>query len=560
MAAAKKLTDNHLTCVICTEVFTDPATLQCSHTLCKSCLLKYTKTQPKAIQARSIPCPSCRQLTKVTNPGSPVEEWVSQLKPSHVIQGLMDDFGPETEAVKTKEYTVCKNQQRQTPATSCHDVDAIENMTPQVKKQLTKQNQELNVRIGNIEHGLSVRRKHVDDFRNTVEEVKNQIRSTRAKVMEIIVKKEKQLLDDVDQSSTTQLQQIQADIKSQEIELQKYQQQYEFTANAVTSNCEMDMYAVYESVDEASPDNRDTNNTPGRVVFTHDMDKLSKAVHELQLGEVKLVHDVCDRKSTPTLHQVIDCKTEDDTRYSFLHDVSVLTVDGVHVVVVTDFGNKRLNTYYTHAMHSPKHIQFSNEPWQITQLANCRVAVSVPDSNEIVIVKVYPEPELLSTIRTSNTYYGQAYLSPSRLVVGGIRGTDILDMTGKVLKSIKTGLVSSPDFIHVTSNRNLIVSEGTVRSLVSVTSEGEDVFTYTPTADRALKYPRGITSTSTGDILLVDRNSHKVIQLTGSGQFVRDVLTAQDGIDTPRGICLDRDGLLYVTCGSCVKIFKFQRY
>ncbi|XP_046361209.2 E3 ubiquitin-protein ligase TRIM9-like [Haliotis rufescens] len=544
----------------------------------------------------------------------------------------MDDFGPETEAPEIKECSVCKNQQRQTPATSwcfscvsafcggcltmhgamplsrdhevvvlsestkykmvpkrpfmcklhvskrielfckdckvaicticcsinhrkCHDVDTIENMTPQVKKQLTKQNQELNVRIGNTEHGISVRRRHVDDFRNTVEEVKSQIRSARAKVVAIIVKKEKQLLDDVDQSSTTQLQQIQADIKSQEIELQKYQQQYKFTANAVTSNCEMDMYAVYESVDEASPDNRDTDNTPGRVVFTHDIDKLSKAVHELQLGEVKLVHDVCDRESTPTLHQVIDCKTEDDPIYSVLRDVSVLTVDGVHVVVVTDLGKERLNTYYTHAMHSPKYIQLSNGPSHITQLANCRVAVSVPASMEIVIVKVYPEPVLLSTIKTSNKYYGLAYLSPSLLVAGGIRRTDILDMTGKVLKSIKTGLVSSPDYIHVTSNRNLIVSERLEQSLVCVTSEGDDIFTYTPTGDRALNYPQGITTTSTGDILLVDR--YRVIQLTESGQFVRDVLTAQDGVDYPHGICLDRDGLLYVTCVNCVKIFKF---
>ncbi|XP_046548081.1 E3 ubiquitin-protein ligase TRIM13-like isoform X3 [Haliotis rubra] len=105
MATAKILTDHHLTCVICTEVFTDPATLQCNHTFCKSCLLKYTNTQPEAIQAKSIPCPSCRQLTKVTTPDSPVEEWVSQLKPSHVIQGLMDDFGPGSK--EQKQLVLC---------------------------------------------------------------------------------------------------------------------------------------------------------------------------------------------------------------------------------------------------------------------------------------------------------------------------------------------------------------------------------------------------------------------------------------------------------------------
>ncbi|XP_046374016.2 E3 ubiquitin/ISG15 ligase TRIM25-like [Haliotis rufescens] len=126
MATAKKLTDNHLTCVICTEVFTDPATLQCNHTFCKSCLLKYTKTQPEAVQAKSIPCPSCRQLTKVTTPDSPVEEWVSHLKPSHVIQGLMDDFKPGAEAADANVCSVCKTQGKTTPATSwCSVCDEV---------------------------------------------------------------------------------------------------------------------------------------------------------------------------------------------------------------------------------------------------------------------------------------------------------------------------------------------------------------------------------------------------------------------------------------------------
>ncbi|XP_046564864.1 tripartite motif-containing protein 42-like [Haliotis rubra] len=559
MATAKKLTENHLTCDICTKVFTDPATLQCNHTFCKSCLLKYTKTQSEAIQAKSIPCPFCRQQTQATNPGSPVKEWVSQLKPSHVIQSLMDDFGPGTEDPETSECSVCRNQQKQTPATSwcfscnssfcdgcltlhgampfsldhevvvfsestkskttpkrlfkckhhaskqielfckdckvaicticcsinhrkCDDVDTIENMNPQVKEQLIKRNQELNIRIGNIKHGISVRKKQGDDFRCKIEEAKSQIRNTRAKLVKMIMEKEKQLLRDIDQTSTQYLHQIQTDIESKEIELQMYQQQYEFTVNAVTSSCEMNMYAVFESVCETSLDSKVTGIRPAprRVVFTHNMEKLRKSVEEIHLGDVK----------------------------------------------ITD----------------------------------CQVAGSVPDSKEIVTVTVYPHPVILSTIKTSNPYYSLAYLSPSRLVAGGIGRTDILDLEGNVLKSINTGKVSSADYIHVTGNRNLIVSGWEVKSLVSVTSEGKAVFTYTPTGDRALKYPHGITTTSTEDIMFADKGSHKVMQLTESGKFVKDVLTAWDGIDSPRGICLDTDAFLYVTCRNLLKVFRFEKH
>ncbi|XP_067650822.1 uncharacterized protein [Haliotis asinina] len=638
MATAKKLTDNHLTCVICTEVYTDPVTLQCNHTFCKSCLLKYTKTQSEAIKAKFIPCPSCRQRTKVTNPGNPVEEWVSHLKPSHVIQGLMDDFGPGTEGFETGECSVCRNQQKKTPATSwcsscdsffcygclnlheamplsrnhevvilsessklktaskrpfmckhhsskqieffcidcnvaicticcsikhrkCDDVDTIEKMTPQIKGKLRKRTQELNVRIGNIKHGISAGKKQGEDFKNKIEEVKGQIRHTLSKVVKMIMRKEKQLLRDIDECSTQYLQQIYADIKSKEIQLQIYQQQYELTVNAVSSSCEMDMCVVYESVCGASLDSSFTDKrpAPARVVFTHNMDKLSKTVNELHLGDVKIVQDVCDRESVPTLYQTIYCnKGRDMTHHDC--DVTVLAVDGMRVVVVADYDNMRLHTNYTSDIQCPTYIQLANGPWRITQLTDCQVAVSVPDGKEIVTVKVYPHLVKLSTIKTNRSYYGLASLSPSRLVAGSTGRTDILDMKGNVLKSIDTGQVATPSYIHVTGNRNLIVSHGMINSLESVTSEGKAVFTYTPTGDRSLKCPRGITSTSTGDILLADRDSHKVIQLTESGQFVRDVLTAQNGIRSPRGICLDPDGLLYVTCKNCVKVFSFQRH
>ncbi|XP_071082839.1 tripartite motif-containing protein 2-like [Haliotis cracherodii] len=639
MATAKKPTENHLTCVICSEVFTDPATLQCHHTFCKSCLLKYINTQPEAVQAKSIPCPSCRQQTNVTNPDSPVEEWVSQLKPSHVIQELMDDFGPGTKGVEEHVCSVCTKQGKTTPATSwcsvcdvvfcegclqlhnmmpglcdhevahlsdhtktkvkrrfmcqvhrdekmklfckdckqaicticcsikhraCKDVDTIESMTPLVKEQLTSKIERLRINMAARNNNITRRKSTIQDVKSNSQTFKDQIMKTRDTVMRAILRKEKQLLHDIDKATDEQLHELQADIKSQEIELQMYQQQYDFTANAVTSNCEMDMYAVYDSMGETSPDNRDTDNrpAPGRVVFTHDLDKLSQAVNELQLGEVQVVHGVSDPESSPVLHHTIDCKEDGDGEDPYLYDVTVLTGDSsAKMMVVADYDNKRLLTYYTPNFKS-LHYQLlcSNGPWQIAKLSESQIAVSVPDSKEIVTVNVTPFPELLSIIKTSKQYYALASLSPSQLATGTYKqshSVDILDMTGRILRSINTGVIGSPDFIHVTRNNNLIVSERDGKSLVCVTSEGDAVFTYTPTGDRALSYPLGITTTSTGDILLVGYDSHKVIQLTESGQFVRAVLTQQDGLICPRGVCLDADGLLYVTSGRYVKVFKF---
>ncbi|XP_071081950.1 tripartite motif-containing protein 2-like [Haliotis cracherodii] len=640
MATAKKLTENHLSCAICTEVFTDPATLQCNHTFCKSCLLKYINTQQEAVQARSIPCPSCRQLTNVTNPDSPVEEWVSQLKPSHVIQGLMDDFGPGTKAVEEHLCSVCTKQGKTTPATSwcavcdvvfcegclqmhnmmpglcdhevahlsdhtktkvkrrfmcqvhrdkpielfckdckqaicticcsikhraCKDVDTIESTTPLVKEQLTSKIEKLGINIAAMNNIITQRKSTIQDVKSNSQTLKDQVITTRDTVMHAILRKEKQLLWQINKYTDEQLHELQADIKSQEIELQTYQQQYEFTANAVTSDCEMDMYAIYESVGETSTDNRDTDNRPaaGWVVLTQNLDKLSKAVDELQLGEVQVVTDVSDPESSPVLHHTIDCKEDGDGEDPDFCDVTVLTVDDIKVTVVTDSDNKRLKTYYTSNFKSfHNQLLLSDGPWQIAKLSESQIAVSVPDSQEIVTVNVTPGPVLLSTIKTSKKYYALASLSPSQLAAGTYKqshSVDILDMTGRRLRSIKTGVNGNPDYIHVTRNNNLLVSEVAVKSLVCVTSEGDDVFTYTLTGDIDLTYPWGVTTTSTGDILLVDYDSHKVIQLTESGQFVRDVLTQQDGLNCPRGVCLDGDGLLYVTSDRYVKVFNFYR-
>ncbi|XP_067680977.1 E3 ubiquitin-protein ligase TRIM56-like [Haliotis asinina] len=96
MAAARKLealNENFLTCSICTERYKDPCTLTCGHTFCKVCLGKFLKTRQDAISAKSIPCPYCRQMTGVPYPGRPVEEWVTQIKPSFLMQGLLDTLG-----------------------------------------------------------------------------------------------------------------------------------------------------------------------------------------------------------------------------------------------------------------------------------------------------------------------------------------------------------------------------------------------------------------------------------------------------------------------------------
>ncbi len=55
MADALSFLEEDFTCLICCDIFTDPVTLKCSHSLCEECLLRFWRTQ-------DVPqCPVCRK-------------------------------------------------------------------------------------------------------------------------------------------------------------------------------------------------------------------------------------------------------------------------------------------------------------------------------------------------------------------------------------------------------------------------------------------------------------------------------------------------------------------
>ncbi|XP_046348780.2 uncharacterized protein LOC124129302 [Haliotis rufescens] len=445
----------------------------------------------------------------------------------------------------------------------CDDVDTIEHMNPLVKEELLQKTRRLKGNVKSTARVMSMAQSQIKELTRNAENVKTQIRDTHRAATEVLMKKKKELMDQVDRSTDRNIQELKAFIKSQEIDQQMYQQEAEFVEKAVTTESVADMYDVYESAAESNTDT-DTDAvsrpTSERVIFTHDMDEVRASVEDIQLGHIDIVKDVSDRTSSPRLYHTVDCHTENVL--NFVRDVTVLTVACEKVIVITDSGNNVKAFYGLKSKPHHKCLTLSCKPYRLAKMSDSQVAVSVPDKKMIAMIGFNPDPVLLSTMTTKHKHLALAFLSQSQLLASNSEvkhSLDILDMSGNVLKSVNTGIVPLADFIHVTRGNNVLVSAGGVASLVCVTGEGEAVFTYTPTGDRALRYPHGIATTSTGDILLADWDSRKVIQLTESGQFVRDVLTDQEGLQCPSGICLDSDGLLYVSCLNNVKVFKFTQ-
>ncbi|XP_071092067.1 uncharacterized protein [Haliotis cracherodii] len=525
---------------------TTPATSWCSvckHAFCGECLKLHNKTPNlrdheivdllKQARRKSAPRPMCK------------------LHKDKRIELFCKDC-------KVAICTLCRSIKHR----KCDDVDTIEHMNPLVKEELLRKTRRLKGNVKSTARVMSTAQSQIKELTRNAENVKTQIRDTHRAAAEVLMKKEKELMDQVDRSTDRHIQELKAFIKSQEIDKQMYQQEAEFVEKAVTTESVADMYDVYESAAKSNTDTDAVSKpTFARVIFTHDMDKVRASVEDIHLGHIDIGKGVSDRTSSPRLYHTVDCHIDGEN--NFVSDVTVLTVACERVIVITNSGDNNIKAVYG-LKSKPHHkcLTLSGKPHGLAKMSDSQVAVSVPQKKMIAMIGFNPDLVQLSTMATKHKHLALACLNQSKLLASNCEvehSLDILDMSGNVLKSINTGIVPTAYFIRVTRQNNVLVSDGGVASLVCVTREGEDVFTYTPTGDRALGFPRGITSTSTGDILLADSESHKVIQLTESGQFVRDVLTEQDGLYCPSGICLDSDGLLYVSGLNHVKVFKFTQ-
>ncbi|XP_046367067.2 E3 ubiquitin/ISG15 ligase TRIM25-like [Haliotis rufescens] len=626
MATSQKLEEHFLTCTICTEVFDNPCTLVCYHTFCRKCVVNYTKTRPEAISAKSLLCPFCSKMTKVSDPEKPVEEWADGVKPSFVIQGLLDSFGPGSRG--TTYCTCCHAEGETTPATvwcsvcdeslchrcarmhkrfpstrhhdvldlsgevdisrkrnvmcnehkeecikflckdckkatcqtccviyhrKCDSVVTLESELPALKSQLLTEKENILKKQILMETRVDTVKSNFSTEKDRYAQIESDIKSSGNKAREKITLKENKLLDELKEVSEKHIGQLAADIKSGEISVQMCRQQAELIDQTLRSECDMDLYEMYQGCEAVGDTNMKDGERIASVMFKQDTD-------DLQMGEIVVLYEgvpvlqdsinVLDLTVTPVLRDTIKVTVAGDVNESRPIDVTALVIHDTDTVVTADGNNNCVKSFYSRDYQScHSKLRLGSQPWGLTKLQHNHVAVTV--HNTIVIVDVNPDLVMLSTIATSKQYCGITSLTPSTLAASSKSPpcVDILDMTGNVLRSISPlsggeKILQSPFFLCTTGTGNILVSDCTSRCVLCLTTEGDVVFTYTSTGDTALTYPQGITSTSTGDILVVD--SCNVVHLTESGQFVRNLLNADDGVLYPYGVCVDGRGHVYV--------------
>nr|XP_011413169.2 uncharacterized protein LOC105317984 [Crassostrea gigas] len=106
------------------------------------------------------------------------------------------------------------------------------------------------------------------------------------------------------------------------------------------------------------------------------------------------------------------------------------------------------------------------------------------------------------------------------------------------------GLYGDPHYITENINGDICTSDLDKRAVVVVNKSGQHRFSYTGQGSEFCPY--GICTDILGHILVCDIRSDTVYLLDQDGQFLSLLLTAQQGVKCPRGLCVDDKNNLHV--------------
>ncbi|XP_046571627.1 tripartite motif-containing protein 3-like [Haliotis rubra] len=230
----------------------------------------------------------------------------------------------------------------------CESVVTMESLMPTMKYYLRKNVKVLLKKMNRKQTLVKKTHKKIRGIEKTKVAVEGHIKSAVETVIANIKQKEIQLMNEVKDITDKQTQQLKADIKLEEIEMQMYRQHCEFIDQALVSDCEMDLYDVYQAWESGAVEMKDVRDTEAadtrridHIRFTTYTDNVLKALDKMQFGEIDVTYqDQEQYLPSPVVVDRIYVRVSDDEEGPLLFDMTAVVVDGVQTCAVTDYNNK----------------------------------------------------------------------------------------------------------------------------------------------------------------------------------------------------------------------------
>lgn len=233
-------------------------------------------------------------------------------------------------------------------------------------------------------------------------------------------------------------------------------------------------------------------------------------------------------------------------------------------ILLADRTNRKLKLF-TSNFQPVQELQLSSKPWDLTQISDKEVAVTLPAECRIQFVSI--EASCISqsrSISTDEPCFGVCYADGKILTVtydGDPPNLKILSLTGKELTYVSVdddgfALFSKPVYVACNPKADQIfVSDERMGCVVNLKESGELNFNYSALD---LGHAAGITLDADGNIYVCGNTSNSVHVLSPSGEKVK-VLVTGDSISYPRAVAFEpREMKLLVTQGDkdIVKVYS----
>lgn len=209
-------------------------------------------------------------------------------------------------------------------------------------------------------------------------------------------------------------------------------------------------------------------------------------------------------------------------------------------------------------MKFQKQLPLDFGAWSVTQIKRDTIALTFPFQKFIGMFNMDNET-ITKVIRLDKHCYGLVF-SKNALVVGLSKNEiRVLDLEGNTQKSIEVR--SNSQLYHlVYFNDKAIFSDNRGKSVSCVDGSGKQVWQY----QHDLSGPSGLCADTYGNIIVEDRDSHRILVIAKDGQDSKVLIHEEDGRTGNRYSCIcfyGSSGFIcdrFITHVPCTSITKFN--
>ncbi|XP_053376512.1 uncharacterized protein LOC123533291 [Mercenaria mercenaria] len=246
-----------------------------------------------------------------------------------------------------------------------------------------------------------------------------------------------------------------------------------------------------------------------------------------------------------TLLDQINLKTVGD---QFDRDIGGLAVIDTSRLAVVDYSNVSINIVDVKQKTTVSELKLlTSNPWDVTLLPGDQLAVTLPYSSLIQILSFSNGLSKVRQLTANHWCYGLAFIEGS-LIVGMADGkVKIMNLSGKVLKTMDCGVADDVSYVTACSNyRYIYASCGS--SVIRFSMSGETIGRYT---HGSLKKPRGLAVLEDGSILVCDHGNSSIHQISENMESSRMILQETNECMKPYCMALDsEEKKLYIGSGN----------